>query len=43
MDTPICVRCKNMMTGADDAGWYRETETGRVHECGGKPHLVVAF
>ena len=40
----LCVRCRHVLVDEDDQGWYYQTpvEMDRVHQCGGKPHLVIA-
>lgn len=52
-DTRLCACCRHVLVDEDDQGWYYQTpvETpevpglifmDRVHQCDGKPHLVIA-
>jgi hypothetical protein len=49
----LCARCRRVLVDEDDQGWYYQTpvETpevpglilmDRIHQCDGKPHLVIA-
>lgn len=51
--TALCARCRRVLVDQDDVGWYYQvpvtdpeipglTFMDRVHECDGKPHLVIA-
>ena len=52
-DTCLCARCRRVLVDQDDVGWYYQVSVtdlempnlvfmDRVHECDGKPHLVIA-
>lgn len=51
--TALCARCRRVLVDEDELGWYCQvpvtseeipglTFMGRMHECDGKPHLVIA-
>jgi hypothetical protein len=42
-ETRLCARCRRVLAGEDDEGWYYEIPGGRVYWCDDKPHLVIAL
>jgi hypothetical protein len=49
----LCARCRHVLVDEDDQGWYYQIAVtseeipglvfmDRVHQCDGKPHLVIA-
>jgi hypothetical protein len=39
----LCARCRRVLAGEDDEGWYYEIPGGRVYWCDDAPHLVIAI
>jgi len=53
MTSKLCARCRHVLVDEDDEGWYYQvpvtlpdvpglTFMDRVHQCEGKPHLVIS-